>query len=172
MAAWTFSLENALSAIDIELRLLACFVYLDLLLSFTASALGFQRSAGLLQQLAHQGRPARLMAGPEALSGVAVEIFVEKNEIAPVGIAVKLWHGSVYAAVNWAVALFVPQENSDEATRDFGGHFGKREPVAGARRKLDFEIVAEIVMKLLQRFDEQVVHGKPHGAAPIRIAAE
>ena len=124
---------------------------------------GSARISTLLQQLGHQGRPAGLMAGAEALAGVAVEIFVEKNEIAPVGVGGKLGH----AAVDRAVSMFVPQENSGEAPRDFGGNFGKREPVAGTRRELDFEIVAEVMMELLQRFDEQIVHGKPHRAAPI-----
>jgi hypothetical protein len=44
----------------------------------------FAGIATLLKQLAHQGGPTGLMAGSEALPGVAVKILVEKDEIAPV----------------------------------------------------------------------------------------
>src|SRR5690349_8294996 len=36
----------------------------------------------------------------------------------------------------------------------------------------DFEVFAVVVMKLLQGFDEQIVHRKPNGAAPIGIPSE
>ena len=90
------------------------------------------------------------MAGSEAFSAFAVKIFIEKNELAPVRIGVKLWRVPVHRTV----ALFVAQENSGEAMREFCGNFGKCEPVTGTRRELDFEIVSEVMMKLLQRFDQ------------------
>lgn len=102
--------------------------------------------ASLLKEFGYQGGPARLMARSEAFARVAVEIFVEENQIAPVGIGAKLRRGPV----DRAVAFRVPQENSCQAMRDFRGNLGKREHFAGARREFHFEAVAEIVMKLLQ----------------------
>src|SRR5258708_4853452 len=40
------------------------------------------------------------------------------------------------------------------------------------RRALDLEVVAVVVMKLLQRLDDEVVRRHPDGPAPIRVAAE
>src|SRR5437588_10284248 len=42
----------------------------------------------------------------------------------------------------------------------------------GAGRAFDFEIVAVVMMKLLERFDEQIIDRKPNRSAPIGIAAE
>ena len=35
-----------------------------------------------------------------------------------------------------------------------------------------FEIIAEEIVKLLERFDEEEIEGKPDGASPIRITAK
>jgi hypothetical protein len=45
--------------------------------------------AALLQQLGHQARPARLMAGADAGAVVAVEVLVERDEAAPVRVALE-----------------------------------------------------------------------------------
>ena len=42
----------------------------------------------------------------------------------------------------------------------------------GTGRTLHLEIIAEIVMELLQRLDHQEIHRKPDRAAPVRVAAE
>ena len=41
-----------------------------------------------------------------------------------------------------------------------------------AGRAFDLEVVAEVVMELLQRFDQQEVHREPDRPAPVGIAAE
>ena len=46
------------------------------------------------------------------------------------------------------------------------------EIAARAGRTLDLKFIAVVVMKLLQRFDDQEIHREPDGAAPIGIAAE
>ena len=48
----------------------------------------------------------------------------------------------------------------------------ERGVTARAGRALDFEIISVIMVKFLQGFDQQIIDGKPDGAAPIRIAAE
>ena len=44
--------------------------------------------------------------------------------------------------------------------------------IARAGGALDFEIVAQVVVELLQRLDQQIIHRKPDRPAPVRIAAE
>src|SRR5207248_5093166 len=36
----------------------------------------------------------------------------------------------------------------------------------------DFEVVAQVMMKFLQRLNEKIVHREPNGATPVRIASE
>ena len=43
---------------------------------------------------------------------------------------------------------------------------------AGAGGAFDLEIVAVVVMELLQRLDDQVVDREPDRPAPVRVAAE
>src|SRR5205823_8568448 len=51
-------------------------------------------------------------------------------------------------------------------------YLSERQIVAGSSRAFDFEIIAVIVMKLLKRFNEQVIDRHPDRSAPIRIPAE
>ena len=44
--------------------------------------------------------------------------------------------------------------------------------LARSGRALDLEVVAVVVVKLLQRLDQQIVRGKPDRSAPVRVAAE
>ena len=50
----------------------------------TWPALRFAAVTALLEQRGYQGRPAGLMARAEALTGIAMEILIKNNEIAPV----------------------------------------------------------------------------------------
>jgi hypothetical protein len=56
------------------------------------------------------------------------------------------------------------------------GNFSRHLPEIGflrrVRRTLHLEVLAVVVVKFLQRFDEQIVYGKPDGPAPIRVAAK
>ena len=48
-----------------------------------------RRHAALLNQLGHERRPPRLVRRAEPRAVVAVEVFVERNEVAPVRIVLK-----------------------------------------------------------------------------------
>ena len=124
--------------------------------------------AVLLDELGDQSRPARLVAGPEAGSRVAVEVFEKQNIIAPVRVGLKFFARSV----NWTAAAGVRGEDVDETVREFHRDFPEREHAARSRRTLDFEAVSRLIVELLQRLDEQKVHRKPHGTAPIGVATE
>src|SRR5262245_49825880 len=76
------------------------------------------------------------------------------------------------AAVDGSAPVFATQEYARHPLRDFTRHFPQRQHLSGASRTFDLEVLAQIVMKLLQRFDQQEVDREPDGAAPVRIAAE
>src|SRR6266436_6111283 len=108
------------------------------------------------------------MAGADALAGVAVEVFVKGDGVAPVRIGLEFLH----VAEDRALSVGGAQEDADEAAGDFGGDFPKVHHLARAGRAFYFEVVAVVVMELLERFDNQVVKRKPDWAAPVRVAAE
>src|SRR5207248_5343805 len=66
----------------------------------------------------------------------------------------------------------VAQEDGGEAPRELGRHLREVELRSRSGGKLYREAIAEIVVKLLQGFDEQVVDGEPDRPAPVGIAAE
>src|SRR5205085_4171574 len=78
-------------------------------------------------------RPAGLVAGAHAPARLAVEVFVEQHQLAPVG---ALGEAAV-AAVTGAVAARAGQEDPREPPRDLARHLGQVQPHARAHRTLD-----------------------------------
>ncbi len=68
------------------------------------------QQAEQLDGLGHQPGPAGLVAGTQSGAVVAVEIFVEKDQVSPVGIALEF----LRAAVDRPLAVFVLQEDACE----------------------------------------------------------
>ena len=95
------------------------------------------------------------MAGAEARAVVAVEVLVKQQMVAPVRIGLKFLRAPEHRSAAVRVALedpdqplgYVARENSQTRLR--------------AVRGVEFH----------QRFDQQVTRRKPHGTAPVRIAA-
>ena len=108
------------------------------------------------------------MAGAYAGAVVAMEIFVKRNEITPMGIGLKPFGAAEYRPA----AMLIAEKYAGEPLRYLTGDIPEGHELTGARRALEFVFVAEIKMKFLQRFDNQVIHRKPNGPAPVRIAAE
>src|ERR1700683_187672 len=108
------------------------------------------------------------MGGPYAAAGVAVEVFVKRNVLAKVWIRLQL--GGL--AQHGTISVGVFEKYARQPVRELRSHLFNGQIAAGARRALDAEVVAVIMMKLLQRFDDEEIERKPDGAAPIRIAAE
>src|SRR5688572_10784549 len=67
----------------------------------------------LLQELGDEARPARLVTGADAGAVVAVEVLVEQDEVAPVGIALE----GLEPAVDWPAAGAVAREDPRESAR-------------------------------------------------------
>ena len=129
----------------------------------------FQSLPALLQQLRHEPGPTRLMAGADARTVVAVEVFVEQHQVAPVRIRLI----ARVAAVHRPLAVGIPQERCASAAAK------SRPPLPTASCKFPEPVghstlksSPEVVMELLQRFDQQVVHREPDRPAPVRVAAE
>src|SRR5437660_6178823 len=56
--------------------------------------------------------------------------------------------------------------------RQFARYLPQVHHLSRSSRELDFEVVAEVVVKLLQRLDEQVVRREPDRAAPVGVATK
>src|SRR2546425_6809547 len=108
------------------------------------------------------------MAGADALAGVAVEVFVKGDGVAPVRIGLEVFK----VAEDGTVSVGAAEEDAGEPAGDFCGDFPQVHHLARSRRAFYFEVVAVVVMELLERFDNQVVKRKPDWPAPVRVAAE
>ena len=67
--------------------------------------------------LGHEPGPAGLMAGAQPGAIVAVEVFVEEDVVAPVGIGLEL----LGAAIDGPPAMFIAQEDPAKPIRDLLG---------------------------------------------------
>src|ERR1700745_596131 len=124
--------------------------------------------SALLEEFCDQAGPAGLMAGAQTRSGVAVKVFVKKNQVAPMRIALE----DFAFAGDGTAAGAVAQKDADQAARNLRRNLPEVEFAVGMRGERDLEVFAVVVVKLLQCFNKEIVHGKPDGAAPIRIASE
>src|SRR5262250_360051 len=108
------------------------------------------------------------MVRADAASGIAVEILMEEHEVLPVGIGLEWRECSGDGPAPGCVA----QKNPVEASGDFSRDLRQGHLLPAAGRKFHAEILTEVAIKLLQRFDEKEVQRKPDGAAPVGVPAE
>src|SRR5262249_44482573 len=110
-----------------------------------------------LQEFGDQPGPSGLVRGPDASAGVTVEVLVEVQVVAELGVRLELW----IERVHLPLAGGVLQEDSDEPVRELLGHLIDREKAARAGRAFDAKAVAVVVVELLQRLDDQQIDRKP-----------
>jgi hypothetical protein len=103
------------------------------------------------------------MASAKPGAIVTVEVFVEQNEIFPIWIALK----ELYSTGDGTAAIPIAKEDANEPAGDFTRHLPQVAFLLRVCRALHFEVLAVVVVKLLKRFDEKIVYGKPDGAAPV-----
>src|SRR5262245_7113185 len=103
------------------------------------------------------------MGGADTATAVAVEVVGEEQVVAEVWVARQLG----MSAEDRADALAVGKEEARQSARQLGGDFVERAHAAGADGALHLEVVAVIVVELLQRLDQQVVHREPDRTAPV-----
>src|SRR6266404_2306 len=122
----------------------------------------------LFDQFCDETSPASLMAGADPGPIVAMKVFVEEDKVFPVRIILE----DLKSAGDGTAATRIAKEDVDEPAGDFSRHLPEIGFLRGMRRALHLEVLAVVMVKLLQRFDEQIVYGEPDGPAPIRIAAK
>src|ERR1700739_2002182 len=108
------------------------------------------------------------MTGAHSGTGVAVEILVKQNQVAPMGVRLELLQVAEYRPV----ALFVTKKDACHPLRQFPCHVPQRLHVSRSSRELDFEIVTQIVVDFLQGLDQEKINRKPDPPAPVRIASK
>src|SRR6266849_7246785 len=127
------------------------------------SAAGALLLTTLLDQLCYQPCPSRLVTRADACAVVPMKTFVKQDQVLPMRIVVE----NLRATGHWPPAVLAAHENPDQPPRDFARHLPQIRFAAGMRRALHFEILAVIVMKLLECLDKQIIHGKPDRPAPV-----
>ena len=124
--------------------------------------------AALLEQLGHETRPAGLVGCAYAAAAIAVEVLIEKQVIAEVPVALHPRVMRVYSAR----AVLTEQKDLRQSGRQFVCHVIQTDESTGARRTLDTELIAVVVMELLQRFDDEEVEREPDWSAPVGVTTE
>src|SRR5271165_1217330 len=124
--------------------------------------------SALLHQLRDYAGPSGLVAGSNSGSRIAVEVLMEQNQIAPVRIGLELFE----IAEHRPAAFFIAKKNVRHAARQFSRHFPQGHCLSRSGGELNLKVVAQVVMKLLERLDQQVVQREPNGATPVGIPAE
>ncbi len=132
------------------------------------SLLALAGLSALLHQLRDHARPSGLVAGSDSSSRVTVEILVEQDQVAPMGVRLKL----LQIPEHRSAAFFISKEYTCHAARKFSRYFPQSHHLSRSGWKLNLKVVAKVVMELLERLDQQVVHRKPDGAAPVLISTE
>src|ERR1700682_2172833 len=94
----------------------------------------------------HQTGPAGLVRGTDTTSGVAVEIFVEKYIIAKMRVLLQV--GIV--AIHRTSAALIPEKKACQAGGQLICDLIEGDEFSRVCRAFNFEIVAVVVMKILQ----------------------
>src|SRR5262245_42733569 len=104
------------------------------------------------------------MARAEARAVIAVEVFVEQDQVAPVRIGLEF----LRATVDRTPALLVAQEDRGEAPRDLAGDPEQVHLHARAAWALDGKARSVERVQVEQRPDEEQVDREPDRPAPVR----
>ena len=108
------------------------------------------------------------MRGAEALAGLAMEVFVEEQRIAPRRVVLE----AGICSVRRSPALCVPQKQTEKAALELLGDLLEVCLLARSGRQFDRQVVAKVGMQMPQRLDREEVQRKPDRPAPVGVAAE
>src|SRR6478735_8575165 len=133
-----------------------------------ASALDGVDQAASAQQMRHDPRPAGLVRGADPGARVAVEVFVEPEQVVPVRVGLEL----LVATEHGPAAMLVVEPDGHESAGDVLGDVTQPDLLPGAGRELDPEVVAHERIPVPEGDDDQVVGRHPDRATPVRVAAE
>src|SRR6516165_964611 len=119
----------------------------------------------VFDQTGNDTRPPGLVTGADAGPVVAMEVLVEQQVVAPIGIALKFFG----AAKDRAPAGFVTQKDPRQATGDLLRHLEQVHQPARPGRALDFEVVSVVGEVMHQGADDQRVDRHPDRPAPVEL---
>ena len=122
----------------------------------------------LLDELCHEAGPARLVARSNPGTVICVKIFKERDVITPVWIVLECF----IPTKDSAASLLIAQKDPHHAMGNVIRNFIQRNLVARKCWAFHEEVIAVIMMKLLERFHDQVIDREPDRTPPIRIASE
>src|ERR1700761_5183430 len=126
-----------------------------------------RRRPGHLDKIRHEGRPPRLVGRAQPLPGFAMEVLVEEDVVAEVGVGLEL----LVAAKCRAAALGIAGKEADQPGAEVVGDFPEVAVVGATRGVWHLEAVAVEVVEALEAADEHKVDGEPDRAAPVGVAA-
>src|SRR5262249_46690539 len=121
-----------------------------------------------LDPLRPHASPARLVTGPQAGPVVPVEVFVEQDVVAPVGIGLEL----LGSAVHGSPALLVAKEDAREPVGDLLGHFEEVHELARSGPAFDLEAVAVIQIEFYESPNYEDFEHHPPRPPPVGVATE
>src|SRR5271166_3434599 len=104
----------------------------------------------LLHQLRDYAGPSGLVARSNSGARIAMEVLMEQHQVAPVGIGLELFE----IAEHRPAAFFIAKKNVRHAARQFSRHSPQGHHLSRPGWELNLEIVAQVVMKLLERLDQ------------------
>src|SRR5262249_40936607 len=118
-----------------------------------------------LHQEGDDAGPSGLMAGPDARTRVAMEVFVEQDVVAPV-LIVPL----TVIAMGRPASLLVAGEQAGQPSRELLADYQEVQLATRADRTLDLEVVAQVGILVDQRADEHELHRHPDRSPPVGVA--
>src|SRR3974390_119374 len=98
---------------------------------------------------------------------VAVEVFIEENQISPVRVLLEFL-GFTENRPHSVLA----RKNTDQTVREFGADLLQVHKLTGASGTFDFEIGPDIAIPAIESVDQHEVHGEPDRTAPVGVASK
>src|SRR5262249_51481981 len=111
--------------------------------------------------------PAGLVRGPQACSGVCVEVLVERDQAVPGGVDLELLVG----AEDRPPAVLIKKERCQPAL-ELVRHGGKGQLAARAGRALDPVVVAQVRVEAPEAGAYQVIDREPDRPSPVGVATK
>src|SRR5437764_145375 len=100
------------------------------------------------------------MRRAQTCADIAVKILVKQISVrgaSRTGVGLAVSRGSLERTL----AVLIARPDFDQAIRELVRDIFQMHELAGAGRAFHFEIVAVIMMKLLERFDEEIIDREP-----------
>src|SRR6267142_4591119 len=108
------------------------------------------------------------MTRADAGAVIAVEVFVQPDEISPVRVGLELGD----ASVDRPSPIRPAQENTGQASGELSRYVPEGRVLTRSGRALDLKAGTIEVVELLKGLDQRVVDGKPDRSTPVGVSAE